>query len=75
MDTKRQIQFKGIRYNTINVKDTKFDVNVSEMQNLLKQLSTLEREHSKSVFNSGECLITETTERQKYRTNSMYWDR
>ena len=33
-DTKRQIQFVGIRYNTINVKkkNTKFDVNVSEMQ-------------------------------------------
>ena len=27
---------------------------------------TLERDHSKSVCNSGECLITETTEHQKY---------
>ena len=30
---KRQKQFKGIRYNTIKVKNTKFDVNVSELQN------------------------------------------
>ena len=26
-------QFKEIRHNTINVKNTKFDVNISEMQN------------------------------------------
>ena len=34
-DTKRQIQFKGIRHNTINVKkeNTKYGVNGSEMQN------------------------------------------
>ena len=54
----------------VNVKENiKFDVNVSEMQNpvdLLMADSTLEREHSKSVFNSKECLITETRERQKY---------
>ena len=32
-DTKGLIQFKEIRHNTINIKITKFDVNVSEMQN------------------------------------------
>ena len=32
-DTKRQIQFTKFRHNTINIKHTKFDVNVSEMQN------------------------------------------
>ena len=32
-DTKSQIQFKGIRSNTINVKNTKFDINLSETQN------------------------------------------
>ena len=33
-DTKRQIQFKEIRHNKLNVKkNTKFDGNVSDMQN------------------------------------------
>ena len=32
-DTKRKILFKGMRHNTMNVKNTKFDVNVFEMQN------------------------------------------
>ena len=32
-DIKLQIQFTGIRRNTINIKNTKTDVNVSETQN------------------------------------------
>ena len=51
-DTKRQIQFKGIKHSTINVKNTKFDVNISERSNpvdFLWQISTLEQKQSPFV--------------------------
>ena len=32
-ETQTSIAFEGIRHNTINVKNTNFDVTVSEMQN------------------------------------------
>ena len=41
-DTKRQFRLKGIRHNTINVNHTKFDVNVSEMQNPVDFCSTFQ---------------------------------
>ena len=67
-DAKRQIQFKGARHNTINVKNTKFDVNVSEVQTQLTFMAdfNLGARTFKVRFYPGECLITETTERQKY---------
>ena len=65
-DIKCLFQFTGIRRDTINVKGTKFDINVSQMQN---PIDFTGEKHSKSIFNSGECLMIETTERQKYCVN------
>ena len=56
-DIKCQIQITGIRRDTINIKSTKFGVNVSEMQKsygLSWQISTLGPEHLKSVLKSGD---------------------
>ena len=36
--------------------------NLYNSLNSIKEISTLERDYSKSVFNSEDCLITETPE-------------
>ena len=48
LDIKDQIQFMGIRRDTINIKSTKFHVNVSDCCGLSWQISTLGPEHSKA---------------------------
>ena len=68
-DSKRQIQFKEIRHNAINVKNTKSDVNVYEMQNPVEFYGRFQTwsEIIQSLFcKSKDCLITLTTEHQKY---------
>ena len=66
-DITRQFQFRGISSDTINIKSTK----TSDAKScwFLWQISALGREHSKSIFNSGECLMTETTECKTYCVN------
>ena len=70
MDTKRQIRFKGIRHNTINVKEYKlwcqrFWDAISYL--LLWQISTLECNIQSPE--SGEYFITETPERKQRQSN------
>ena len=66
-DTKRQIQFTGIRHYTINIKNTQFDVNFSEIQNSVDFCARFQPwgENIRSPFLILKTvLIAETTERQ-----------
>ena len=71
-DIKRQITSTGTRHTAIIIQKYKIwrqRLWVVKSCLLLWQNSSLGWEHSKSVFNSGEILMTETTERWKYSVN------